>query len=282
MPLGNTHKDLKIWGSIVEKTEKRLARWKAQYISFGGRHILINFVLDSIPTYVMSLFTDKLRRDFLWHGCIENKGYNLVKWATVLHRKDKGGLGIIDLRKHNNSLLMKWLWRYTEERQALWKDLIKCKYGEDGFWCSNISTDAYGAGVWRAIRNLWPKLEANLHIKVGDGKRTRFWWDVWIKQTPLKDMFRHLFILCTNSEAMISDCWTVQGWNLYFRRLLNDWEIERVAKLLEEMGDFAGTNTANDVVRWSHSKDGIFTVGRAYKKECTSQSSRYRSSSKNI
>ena len=116
LPLGNTHKDLKIWDNIVEKTEKRLARWKAQYISFGGRHILSNFVLDSLPTYVMSLFTipakvvkklDKLRRDFLWHGCKENKGYNLVKWATVLHRKDKGGLGIRDLRKHNNSLLMK-------------------------------------------------------------------------------------------------------------------------------------------------------------------------------
>ncbi|WMV25673.1 hypothetical protein MTR67_019058 [Solanum verrucosum] len=81
---------------------------------------------------------------------------------------------------------------------------------------------------------------------------------------------------------MISDCWTVQGWNLYFRRLLNDWEIERVAKLLEEVGDFAGTNTDNDVVRWSHSKNGIFTVGRAYKKECNSQSSRYQSSWKNI
>ncbi|WMV19117.1 hypothetical protein MTR67_012502, partial [Solanum verrucosum] len=88
MPLGNTHKDSKIWDNIVEKTEKRLARWKAQYISFGGRHILINSVLDSLPTYVMSLFTipakvvkklDKLRRDFLWHGCKENKGYNLVK-----------------------------------------------------------------------------------------------------------------------------------------------------------------------------------------------------------
>ncbi|WMV45676.1 hypothetical protein MTR67_039061 [Solanum verrucosum] len=187
MPSGNKHKDLEIWDNIVEKTEKRLAIWKAQYISFGGRHILINFVLDSLPIYVISLFTipakvakklDKLRRDFLWHGCKENKGYNLVKWVIVLHRKDKGGLGIRDLRKHNNSLLMKWLWRYTDEKQALWKDLIKCKYGEDGFWCSNISTDAYGAGVWGAIRNLWPKLEANLHIKVGDGRRPRFWWDL--------------------------------------------------------------------------------------------------------
>ena len=86
----------------------------------------------------------------------------------------------------------------------MWTDLIKCKYGEDRFWCSNISTDAYGVGFWRAIRNLWAKLEVNLHIKVGDGRRTRFWRDVWIKQTPLKKLFPDLFILCTNSEAMMS------------------------------------------------------------------------------
>ena len=135
------------------------------------------------------------REDFLWHGYKESKGYNLVNWATILHRKDKGGLGISDLRKHNNSLLMKWLWRYSEERQALWTDLIKCKYGEDRFWCSNISTDAYGVGFWRAIRNLWAKLEVNLHIKVGDGRRTRFWWDVWIKQTSLKDLFL-IYLFC--------------------------------------------------------------------------------------
>lgn len=98
---------------------------------------------------------------------------------------------------------------------------------------------------------------------------------------PPKDLFPDLFILCTLRQ-MISHCWTVQGWNLYFRRLLNDWEIEKVAKLLEEVGDLAGINTDNDVVRWSHSKDGIFTVGRAYKKECNLRSNRYQSSWKNI
>ena len=59
-------------------------------------------------------------------------------------------------------------------------------------------------------------------------------------------------------------------------------KLREYAKLLEEVGDFAGTYTDNDVVRWSHSKDGIFIVGRAYKKECNSQSCRYQSSWKNI
>lgn len=49
--------------------------------------------------------------------------------------------------------------------------------------------------------------------------------------------------------------------------MLNDWEIVRVAKLPEEVGKFAGTNNSPDAVRWIHSKDGIFSVGKAYRKE---------------
>lgn len=40
----------------MEKTERKLSRWKAQYVSLGGRLILINSVHDFLPTYVMSLF----------------------------------------------------------------------------------------------------------------------------------------------------------------------------------------------------------------------------------
>lgn len=86
MPLGNKHKELVIWDGIVEKSERKLANWKAQYLSLGGRVTLINAVLDSLPTYVMSLFPipisvvkklDRLRRDFLWFGNKEGKGYHL-------------------------------------------------------------------------------------------------------------------------------------------------------------------------------------------------------------
>ncbi|KAG5600121.1 hypothetical protein H5410_031491 [Solanum commersonii] len=74
MPSGNKHRDLEIWDGVVEKTQKKLAMWKSQYLSLGGRLILINVVLDSLPTYVIALFLipsevvqklDKLRRDFL-------------------------------------------------------------------------------------------------------------------------------------------------------------------------------------------------------------------------
>lgn len=56
-PLGRKHKALEIWDGILVKTEKKLAWWKAQYLSLGGKFTLMNSLLDSLLTYVMSLFS---------------------------------------------------------------------------------------------------------------------------------------------------------------------------------------------------------------------------------
>ena len=118
MLLSYKHKALEIWDGILEKTERKLAKWKAQYLSMGVTLILINSVLDSLPTYVMSLFPiptkvvkklNKMRRKFLWQGNEEGKGYCLVKWGRLLLSKKDGGLGIRNLRLQNESLLFKWL-----------------------------------------------------------------------------------------------------------------------------------------------------------------------------
>ena len=45
MPLGAKHKAVSIWDDVLRKSERRLALWKSQYLFFGGRVTLINFVL---------------------------------------------------------------------------------------------------------------------------------------------------------------------------------------------------------------------------------------------
>ncbi|KAG5624891.1 hypothetical protein H5410_010109 [Solanum commersonii] len=74
---------------------------------------------------------DKLRRDFLWLGNKEGKGRHLFKWQVVqLHKQSGGGgLGIRNPRIQNTCLLSKWLWRFTRETHALWRELqLKNKY----------------------------------------------------------------------------------------------------------------------------------------------------------
>lgn len=96
---------------VLDRCERRLARWKAQYLSLGGV-VLVNSVLDSLPIYVMSLFPipdnvrkiiDKLRRNFIWEGNGDSKRLHLVKWKVLISSKKVGGLGIKNLKLQNES-----------------------------------------------------------------------------------------------------------------------------------------------------------------------------------
>ncbi|WMV13595.1 hypothetical protein MTR67_006980 [Solanum verrucosum] len=58
-----------------------------------------------------------------------------------------------------------------------------------------------------------------------------------------------------------------QGWNFSFRRLLNDWEIGRVAEMLQTLDDFKGTNLEVDVMIWKHNHDGMLSVSRLYNRK---------------
>jgi len=59
------------------------------------------------------------------------KKYHLVKWTKITKPKDKGGLGIKDLRKMNISLLCKWWWK-AENGTGIWQDIIRKKYLKKG------------------------------------------------------------------------------------------------------------------------------------------------------
>lgn len=56
MPLGAKSWSIEIWDNVLEKCERKLSRWKAQYLSMGGRLTLINAFLDALPTYILTLF----------------------------------------------------------------------------------------------------------------------------------------------------------------------------------------------------------------------------------
>ena len=50
MPSGAKYRFIDIWNPILEKCEKKLTRWRSQYLSLGGRLTLMNSVLDALPT----------------------------------------------------------------------------------------------------------------------------------------------------------------------------------------------------------------------------------------
>ncbi|KAL6331252.1 hypothetical protein AAG906_009680 [Vitis piasezkii] len=56
LPLGAKHKAMAMWDGVEARMRRRLALWKRQYLSKGGRITLIKSTLASMPIYQLSLF----------------------------------------------------------------------------------------------------------------------------------------------------------------------------------------------------------------------------------
>jgi hypothetical protein len=54
---------------------------------------------------------NKSRARFLWEGVGNKRKYHMVDWATVCKPWEFGGLGVINTRLMNISLMLKWIWK---------------------------------------------------------------------------------------------------------------------------------------------------------------------------
>ena len=56
LPLGAPHRSIGVWDVIEERFKRKLVAWKKQYLSKGGRLVLIKSTLSSLPIYFTSFF----------------------------------------------------------------------------------------------------------------------------------------------------------------------------------------------------------------------------------
>ncbi|RVX03908.1 putative ribonuclease H protein [Vitis vinifera] len=278
LPLGARFKEVATWDGVEERLRKRLSIWKRQYISKGGRMTLIRSTLSSMPIYCMSLFQmprsvslrlERIQRDFLWGGGALERKPHLVEWSIICSDKRKGGLGVRSLALLNKALLCKWSWRFAVEREALWRQVISAKYGEEeGGWRSCVVRGSFGVGLWKAIRRGWEAVGNNLAYAVGNGRRIRFWEDKWCGDDKLCSLFPSLYAISLDKEAWVADVWSHSGggvWAPRFSRSINDWEVIEVERLLLRLQGRRVYSDVEDEVIWTKAKDKRFSVKSLYK-----------------
>jgi hypothetical protein len=104
-------------GPYVGGVKKEITVVVNKYISLGGRIVLINAVLSSIPLFYLLYMkmpvkvwkeVVSLQRNFLCGGLSMRCRIRWVKWSDICKPKRNRGLGVRDLRVFNLSLLAKW------------------------------------------------------------------------------------------------------------------------------------------------------------------------------
>ncbi|RVW17271.1 Transposon TX1 uncharacterized 149 kDa protein [Vitis vinifera] len=217
----------------------------------------------------MRLRLEKIQRDFLWGGGTLAHKPHLVRWNLVCLEKRKGGLGVRNLSLMNNALLCKWNWRFANERDALWRNVISLKYGvEEGGWCTRDVMGRNGVGLWKAIRKKWGLFDGRVAFHLGNGQRVKFWKDKWCGDGPLCESFPSLFSMSMSKNAWVSEVWNPvgdgSGWTPLFARAFNDWEIDLVERLLQKIQAFRVQREEEDKMIWTASKNGAFSVRSLY------------------
>ncbi|XP_070009923.1 uncharacterized protein [Nicotiana sylvestris] len=124
----------------------------------------------------------------------------------------------------------------------------------------------YGVSLWRSIRSLWSELRDSSKIKVYDGNKTSFCKENWHGVGRLDVAFPEVFNLALHQQRTIAKMWTPQGWNIIFRRHINDREAQRVVDFFCVLEQFSGLEEDVDVLRWQGSSKGIFKVNVSYKR----------------
>ncbi|XP_020266417.1 uncharacterized protein LOC109841906 [Asparagus officinalis] len=264
------------WQPMLDNMYRKLASWKSSCLSFGGRLVLLNSVLSSIPLYYMSFYklpswvikeVDKIRKNFLWTGKNISKPFKcLVNWKTVCLSKYEGGLGVKDLKLFNNALLSKWLWKCLDRDSLIGTFLHHLYIRKDSQLQSTSCSSSYSM-FWNDIISIKDLFLHLLQWSLGSGDKIRFWEDKWTGSNTLSSIYPTLYKLSLSTNVSIRS----QGffhnhiwrWHPLLKRSISDSSTYAKIDLMNHIGLHIVTNNV-DIPTWSLTSNGSFSIKSHY------------------
>ena len=151
-----------------------------------------------------------------------------------------GGLAIRSLRNFNKLLFGKWLWRFGNERQALWMRVIGIKYDCEGGGLVLSSPYQPSWSEFVEVYQPWLAFFRLSHPICGWGwVLVRFWQDIWCGDTLLILSYPELFVVSRSKETCVADLRRFSNgvlfWDLNFVRAIQDWELESLSNFLDSI-----------------------------------------------
>jgi hypothetical protein len=128
---------------------------------------------------------DTARGRFFWEGVGNKKKYHMVKWEAMASPKEFGGLVFIDTRVMNTMLLAKWIFKLDRGDKNMALEVLRKKYLKDKSFCQTKQRGS--SQFWQGLEKAREWYERGLRWILGNGKKIRFWHDVWLEDCPPED-----------------------------------------------------------------------------------------------
>jgi hypothetical protein len=175
-------------GRSITKIKGKIVAWGGQWLTHGGKLILIKSVLSSLPIYQASYLMapksisgqiNKIMRDFLWHGGKGNQNkFHLVKWETTKRTLREGGLQIRDPDLANTTLGCKILWKLHSDPNHPVSKTLRHKYIPNAKIRNLQNANSRRSTLlWQLCIKGIRFFMQNLYRIPGNGKRVKLWTD---------------------------------------------------------------------------------------------------------
>ena len=254
---------------IKDRVWQRINSWSSKCLSRSGREVMIKSVLQSILSYVMSIFKlpnslldeiEKMMNAFWWgHGGANNKGLHWLSWDKLSIHKRYGGMGFKDLAAFNVAMLGKQGWKFQTEPDTLVSKVFKARY----FPRSNYLGSTLGHNpsfVWRSIFSAKLVVRHGARWMVGSG------YGIPIIDEPWLSGGSRVALISPAAQSL-------QGYSVghLIHQGIKNWNEELVRYIFEDGTAQQILNTSlfqqvsEDRLVWQPEKNGKYSVRSAYR-----------------
>ena len=152
-------------------------------------------------------------KKFYWGQKGDKKKIHWKKWETLCLPKNEGGLNFKDLRKFNEAMLAKQVWRLIHDKESLFYKVFKAKFFPNcDIFFAQLKSGSY---AWRSILSARKVILDGAKWRLGNGPNIRVYQDSWLPGDGPGKVISFVSVLPTDAlVANLINCnlgwWNVQ------------------------------------------------------------------------